>query len=114
LSPRHGLSRPYSVSRHVREAWMPARDWRYETPRNGWGTAALVLAVVALVIGLVPIIGDLVALPISVAAMGCGARGLFRTEDGLATNPGTALAGMLLGFVAALLSLLTLVSVLAS
>lgn len=93
---------------------MPASDWRYEQPRNGWGTAALVLAVVALVIGLVPVIGDLAALLLSVAAMGCGARGLFLVDDGLATNPGTAWAGMLLGFVAGLLSLLTLVSVLAA
>jgi hypothetical protein len=69
---------------------------------------------VALVIGLVPMVGDLVALPVSVAAMGCGARGLLRAEDGIATNPGTALAGILLGFVAGLLSVLTLVSVLAT
>jgi len=73
-----------------------------------------VLAVVALVTGLVPMVGDLVALPVSVAAMGCGARGLLRAEDGIATNPGTALVGILLGFVAGLLSLLTLVSVLAT
>jgi uncharacterized membrane protein len=96
------------------EAGMPARDWRYERPRNRWGTAALVSAVVALVIGFVPMVGDVVALPVSVAAMGCGARGLFLVEDGLATNPGTAWAGILLGFIAALLSLLTLVSVIAT
>ena len=93
---------------------MPARDWRYARPRNGWGTAALVLAVVALVLGIVPMVGDIVALPASVAAMGCGARGLMQVEDGLATNPGAAWAGILLGFVAALLSILTLVSVLAA
>jgi hypothetical protein len=96
------------------EAGMPAREWRYERPRNGWGTTALVLAVVSLMIGFVPIIGDVVALAVSVAAMGCGARGLFLAEDGLATNPGTAWAGILLGFVAGLLSLLTLLSVLAT
>ncbi|HSJ19034.1 MAG TPA: hypothetical protein VK964_00510 [Nocardioidaceae bacterium] len=93
---------------------MPARHWRYERPRNEWGTAALVLAVVALVIGFVPLVGDVVALGVSVAAMGCGARGLLLVEDGLATNPGTAWGGILLGFVAGLLSLLTLVSVLAA
>jgi uncharacterized membrane protein len=93
---------------------MPARDWRYERPSNGWGTSALVLAVVALVVGFVPMVGDVVALAVSVAAMGCGARGLFLVEDGLATNPGTAWAGVLLGFIAGLLSFLTLVSVLAT
>jgi uncharacterized membrane protein YjjB (DUF3815 family) len=93
---------------------MPARDWRYERPRNGWGTAALVLALVALVTGIVPMVGDVVALAVSVAAMGSGVRGLFLVEDGLATNPGTAWAGILLGFVAGLLSLLTLASVLAA
>ena len=89
---------------------MPARNWLYERPRNGWGTAALVLAVVALVIGLVPVVGDVVALPVAVAAMGCGARGLLLTEDGLATNPGMAWVGILVGLVVGLLSLLTLVS----
>lgn len=93
---------------------MPATDWRYERPRNGFGTAALVCAVVALVIGFVPMIGDLGALPVSLAAMGFGVRGLLLADDGLATNPGTALAGIVLGFVAALLSLLTLVAVLAA
>ena len=91
---------------------MPARDWKHERPLNGWGTAALVCAVVSLVVGLVPVVGDLVALPLAVAAVGCGIRGLFRVEDGLATNPGTAVAGILIGFVSGLLSLLTLVSIL--
>lgn len=89
---------------------MPARDWRYERPRNGWGTAALICAVAALVIGFVPITGDLVAIPVSVAAIGSGVVGLLRVEDGLATNPGTALAGILLGAVAGLLSFLTVIS----
>jgi hypothetical protein len=89
---------------------MPAGDWRYETPRNGWGTAALVCAVGALVIGFVPVLGDLVAFPVSVAAVGSGVVGLLRAEDGLATNPGTALAGILIGVVAGLLSFLTIIS----
>jgi uncharacterized membrane protein len=92
---------------------MPAKDWRYVQPMNGWGTAALVLAVVALVVGLVPILGDLVALAISVVAVGCGVRGLLRIEDGLATNTATALAGLLLGSIAGLLSFLTLLAVFA-
>lgn len=93
---------------------MPARDWKYERPMNGWGDAALVSAVVALVVGFVPVVGDLAALPLAAAAVGCGARGLFRVEDGLATNPVTAAGGVLLGFVAGLLSLLTLVAILAA
>ena len=91
---------------------MPARDWKHERPMNGWGTAALVCGVVALVVGLVPLVGDLAAVPLALAAVGCGARGLMRVEDGLATNPGTAVAGIVLGFVAGLLSVLTLVSIL--
>jgi hypothetical protein len=71
-------------------------------------------AVVALVIGLVPMIGDVIAVPLSVAAVGCGARALFLVEDGLATNPGIAWVGIVLGFVAALLSVLTLVSLIAT
>jgi len=77
---------------------------------TGWGTAALVCAVVALVVGFVPILGDFVAIPVSVVAIGTGVVGLLRAEDGLATNPGTALAGILLGMVAGLLSFLTIIS----
>lgn len=87
---------------------MPARD--HEPPRNGWGTAAVVCAVVALVIGLVPILGDFAAIPLSVAAIGTGIAGLLRAEDGLATNGRTALAGILLGVIAGLLSFLTIIS----
>ena len=93
---------------------MPAKDWRYEKPMNGWGTAALVGAVVALVVGLVPIVGDLIALPISAVAVACGVRGLMRVEDGLATNTATAMAGVLLGSIAGLLSFLTLLAVIAT
>lgn len=93
---------------------MPATEWRYEKPMNGWGTGAVVCALVALVVGVVPIVGDLVALPLSVVAVGCGIRGLTRVEDGLATNPRTAWAGVLLGSIAGLLSFLTLLVVLAA
>ena len=93
---------------------MPASEWRYEKPMNGWGTGALVCALVALVVGVVPVVGDLVALPLSVVAVGCGLRGVARVEDGLATNPRTAWAGVFLGSVAGLLSFLTLVVVFAA
>lgn len=91
---------------------MPAKDWRYERPRNGWGVAALVLAVVSLAIGVIPIAGDLVAIPLAVAAIACGFRGFMRAEDGLASNPGTAVSGMVLGAIAVLSPLLTLLTVL--
>ena len=93
---------------------MPAKDWKYERPLNGWGNAAVICAVLALVVGLVPVMGDLVALPLAIAAAGCGVRGLQRADDGLATNGRTALAGLLLGLVAGLLSFLTLLAVIAS
>lgn len=91
---------------------MTAGDVRHQ-PRNGWGTAALVSGLVALVVGFVPLVGDIISLPLSVAAIGLGGVGLVYAEDGRATNPGTALTGALLGFVAGLLSFLTVVSVLA-
>lgn len=87
---------------------MPASSWRYQRPRNAWGTTALVCAVVALAVGLVPIAGDLTALPLSAAAIGCGIRALLLAEDGLASNRTTALAGFVLGLVAALMSSLSL------
>lgn len=93
---------------------MPAKDWRYVKPMNGWGTAALVAAVLALVVGLVPILGDLIALPISVVAVGCGVRGLMLIEDGLATNTATTMAGVLVGSIAGLLSFLALLAVIAT
>lgn len=92
---------------------MPATEWKYERPLNGWGNAALICAVPALVVGLVPVVGDLIALPLAAAAVGCGVRGLIRVDDGLATNARTATAGVLLGVVAGLLSLLTLLAVIA-
>lgn len=90
---------------------MPAGYLRDDSS-NGWGTAAVVSGLVALVVGFVPIVGDVLSILLSVVAMGLGGVGLMRAEDGRATNPGAALAGALLGFVAGLLSFLTIVSVL--
>lgn len=92
---------------------MSAGDIRDE-PRNGWGTAALVCGLVALVVGFVPVAGDIIALPLALAAVGSGGVGLMRAEDGRATNPGVALTGALLGFAAGLLSFLTIVSAVTS
>lgn len=87
---------------------MAANHWKYERPRNGWGVSALVLAVLALAVGVVPLAGDLASLMLAVGAVGCGFRGFMRAEDGLASNPGTALTGMVLGALAAVWSLVTL------
>lgn len=71
-------------------------------PRNGFGITALVLAIIGLVFGLVPFTG-FVALILGVLAVLFGLLGLGRVRNGLATNKVMALAGTVLGVVAAAL-----------
>lgn len=75
-------------------------------PRNGPGSAALVLGIVAFVFALVPIVGDFVSVPTAVLAVVFGVVGLLRAERGVATNGGAALAGAVLGFVSGFITLL--------
>ena len=72
-------------------------------PRNGAGSIALVMGVVALVFAFVPIIGEFIAAPSAVLAIVLGLIGLGRVEKGLATNGGQALAGSILGLIAGLI-----------
>ena len=70
-------------------------------PRNGLGTAALVLGILALVTSLTVIGG--VALGIVAIVFGIIGRG--RARRGEATNNGSATAGLALGAIALLLSI---------
>lgn len=71
--------------------------------RNGPGSTALVLGVVALVFAFVPIVGEFVAAPSALLAIVLGLVGLGRVEKGVATNGGQALAGSILGLAAGLI-----------
>jgi hypothetical protein len=74
----------------------PARP---ATPRNGFGTAALVLGLLSLLLFL---IGPL-AIVLGVIAIVLGVLGRGRVRDGIATNGGAALAGIVLGALGLLL-----------
>lgn len=69
-------------------------------PRNGAGTAALTLGIIAAVFVFVPIVGMYVALPCAPVALVCGLIGYLRAEEGTASNKKTAVAGAVLGLLA--------------
>jgi hypothetical protein len=71
-------------------------------PQNGLGIAAFVLGVLAILLGLLLIGGVL-----GVVAIGLGFAGRGRVRQGMATNRGVATAGIVLGFLGFLLSVLT-------
>ncbi|MEO5610125.1 MAG: hypothetical protein ABIQ61_03140 [Ornithinibacter sp.] len=76
--------------------------------REGLGEAALTCGVVAFVFVFVPIIGDFVAVPAALAAMSLCIVGVIREDRGVATNSGKALAGGLLGLIAAFIMFVTI------
>ena len=65
-------------------------------PRNGLGTAAMVVGLVALVLFWVWFL----ALPLGVVAIALGIVGRHRVKRGKATNRGMATAGVVLGGIA--------------
>jgi hypothetical protein len=67
--------------------------------RNGMGTAALILAIIALFICWIPFVGFL-GLVLGIVAMVLGFVGRGRAKRGEANNGGVALGGILLGFLA--------------
>jgi hypothetical protein len=75
-------------------------------PRNGLGVASLVVAIVAL-LACWTLFGG-VALGVVAVAMGASARG--RVRRGQATNGGVAIAGIVLGIVAAVAPIVILVA----
>lgn len=75
-------------------------------PRNGMGTAALVLGIIAVVLS-VTVWGGVI---LGILAIIFGSVGMGRARRGEATNRGSAMAGLILGIVAiALLVLLVIV-----
>ncbi|MFH8570711.1 DUF4190 domain-containing protein [Streptomyces sp. NPDC017993] len=74
--------------------WQPAR------PSNGFGTAALVVGIVGVLLGISIIFG----IVLGVLAIVFGALGRAKATRGEATNGGMALAGLILGGIALLIS----------
>lgn len=72
-------------------------------PRNGLGTAAMVLGIVGTLLGLAVVLFWLSWLPALLAVI-FGAIGLGYVRKGLATNRGLALAGVILGVAGLLIS----------
>jgi hypothetical protein len=79
----------------------PAERWSAApaAPRNGMGTAALVVGVVALVLALF-----LLGLPLGILAIVLGILGLRRASRGEATNRGMAIGGIVTGALGVLLA----------
>lgn len=70
-------------------------------PQNGMGTASLVLGILGLVC-----CGSLV---MSIAAIVLGVMGRKKVQQGLATNGGAATAGMIMGIIGVVLSIIGLI-----
>lgn len=66
-----------------------------QRPRNGMGTAALVLGIVGVLFSLVPIIG-IIAWPMVIIGLGLGIAGILQARQGRADNKGVAIAGTVL------------------
>jgi hypothetical protein len=77
----------------------PGGPGRPATPKNGFGTAALILGILALLFFL---LGPL-AIVLGIVAIVLGVLGRGRVRDGIATNGGAALAGIVLGALGLLL-----------
>lgn len=80
----------------------------HPAPRNGVGTAALVLGIIGVVLSWTVYAGFI----LGVLAICFGSVGLARAKRGEATNRGSAMAGLVLGIVAvALLAVLIVIGV---
>ncbi|GAA2101078.1 hypothetical protein GCM10009801_74040 [Streptomyces albiaxialis] len=73
---------------------------------NRPGELSLALGIVALLGSFFPVIGDFVAAPLGVLALLLGARGVWNSERGRATNFGPSLIGATLGALAVLIAAL--------
>jgi hypothetical protein len=75
------------------------QPYRPYPPQNGLGTGGFVCGVVAVTIGIVPILGA-VGIPVALCGIGLSAVGMSRTTQGLANNRGMAVAGLVLSITA--------------
>jgi len=71
-------------------------------PRNGLGTAALVLGILAVLFAMIPIVG-MVAWPLSILGLIFGIIGVVRTRSGKADNKGVAISGTVLSAIGLIL-----------
>lgn len=74
------------------------------------GGYALAFGLLAIACALIPVIGDLVAVPIAVVAVVCGVVGVGHYDAGRAPRMLPALAGAILGAVALLLVVVGLIA----
>lgn len=80
-----------------------------QRPSNGFGVAALVLGISAVVLGLFGCFLAFVGLPLGIAAVVFGALGRGKATRGEADNGGMALAGIVTGAVGIVLAILVTV-----
>lgn len=66
-------------------------------PKNGLGTASLVLGIIGLIFAVIPVVGLFFAIPLGTLALIFGAVGVVRASKGKATNKGVSIAGLVLG-----------------
>lgn len=67
--------------------------------KNGLGTTALVLGIIAVVFAFIPIVGMFFAIPLGILALIFGGIGVFRAFRGKASNKGVAISGTTLAVV---------------
>ena len=78
--------------------------------RNGLGTAALVLGVIAVIFSFIPLVG-IIAWPIGITGLILGFVGLARVNRREATNRGVAIAGLITSGAALVICVLWLVGI---
>lgn len=78
-------------------------------PRNGAGTAGMVLGIIGLVLGFVPVFGWL-AIVIALVGLPLSCVGRSRARNGEATNRGQAEAGMVCNIIALVLTILAAIA----
>lgn len=67
--------------------------------KNGLGTTALVLGILAVLFAFIPIVGMFFAIPLGILALIFGGVGVFRAFRGKASNKGVAISGTTLAVV---------------
>lgn len=78
------------------------------TPRNGMGTAALVLGIVAILFAFIPFVG-FVSYPLAILGIIFGLLGLSRVGKKVATNRGVTLTGLILSVIGLVLVIVSTV-----
>lgn len=96
------------------QQYYPSYDQRYGfAPKNGFGTAALVLGIVGAIFAVIPIIG-IIAWPMVIVGLVLGVLGILRANKGVANNRGVAIAGTALSAVGLALCIIWTVAFAAS